>query len=188
MFDEHLLITENPDEASVNFLFRRNIAMSHYVSARVNFFSGLPDSACLLAQQSIEIFIKGIFSVLEITPPKTHNSLELLNTISSAHPKLSQLQNNPKVRHLLSQLSNGYRFLRYGQAKSTIDASWVICVLDETVLALRDAYVELIKEPKSKFFVPENMQTLFLKDNKFFKSTDIVDHPMASYAPFFPQS
>ncbi len=161
-------------EGALAFLFLYRIGLQHYVTARVALENDLEESGCLLAHQSIETLVKAIARLEpEKEQPWGHDLAQLLKETVGTVPQFKQMLENQKLINFFLQLSNAYKWKRYGEAKSDMDIREIIQLLDEAAAKLKQTYLATIKAPPTKLYVPEKMRGDFLKDNKCFGPDDI---------------
>jgi HEPN domain-containing protein len=176
--DQELFKCDELDD-TLAFLFLFKIAFQHYVLARVALKNGLVETGCLLAQQSVETFIKAI---MRLVPRKErgHNLITLLEQGKKETLPFEEILKDDKKRCFLIQLEKAYLHMRYGEAKYTIATRSVIELLDELASVLRSTYLEKIKAPETKIYIPESLREDFFNDNKFFRISDVSNSPLAS--------
>lgn len=181
--NSHEILKVEKGNTIVVFVLMYGIALQHYVAARVSLMTGLVEPGCLLAHQCVEVFIKAITRLEpQADQPWGHDLNSLLKEANIIVPKFSELIANEGLRIFLDNLDNVYKWKRYGEAKSTMNSSEVVKILDELVNKLRVIHAETIKGSVSKLYVPEELKAIFLKENSVFDDSKITSHPLASFA------
>jgi len=184
-------IERSNDPHLPKFLILFGIARQHYLVARIAFQNNLADTASLSAQQCIEAFLKAIMLLhWESFKPKEiwgHNIIGLLSRASKVVPELGKIIGNIKAKYFLDNLIEAYNSMRFGEAKSTVEAPEVIQVLDEIAFQLLKIYTETITkkplEERNLLYVPDSLRDKFLSENRFFKETAITNNLLALYTP-----
>lgn len=149
--------------------------------ARVSLSNNMTEPGCLLAHQSIEAFIKAIARLEpNARQPWGHDLVELIKEVNKIIPHFNKIIENEAKIFFLSQLHNVYLWKRYGEAKSTIGTG-VIQIMDEILSELKQIYLDVMKAPSTKIFIPESLKETFLKENSYFKENDITSDPLASF-------
>jgi HEPN domain-containing protein len=168
------------------------IARQHYVIARVSLQQGLIDSGCLLAEQSVEMFMKSILN-LRNKSEGHHILLRLLRRGRKKFPYFDNLLNDKKKLYFFENLDEIYFSVRFGEGSANVKSPELIQVLDEVVFNLDKTYrEEMIKNiivhtagavrdrtRKCLLYVPGSMKEAFLLRNKYFGEKDISSDFMA---------
>ena len=97
-------------------------------------------------------------------------------------PKFIGLINDKELNIFLDNLSNVYKWKRYGEARSTVNSLEVAKLLDRIVDKLRIIHSETIKGSVSKLYVPDDLKQTFLKNNEVFNASKITSYHLALFA------
>jgi HEPN domain-containing protein len=170
----------DPNFGDARWLFLRSVARQDYVVARVTLFEGFAEVGCMLAQQSIEAMLKAIIA-LHHKKKATHDLKYLLQLSRDYIPFADEILKNPDMVHLLDGLFAGYRMMRYGEAKYSVQSDRIVRLLDELIFKLDKLYAETIKGSFGSLFVPDSMRETFLRDNHFFMSDMVTSNPLALF-------
>ena len=192
-------LTFQKEKTPITFLLAWHIAREHYVMARVSFQQGMTYPSCLLAEQSVEMYIKAILQ-LDHESKNTHDLPKLLLLGREKIPYFDKILNDPKLLYFVQQLKDSYFQMRFGEVGFSIKVNELIQVLDEVVFNL-DKYYRETSQPlivqrvrttlkdgvttssyehhESPFYVSTAMKEAFLRDNKYFSEKDISDNFMA---------
>jgi HEPN domain-containing protein len=168
------------------------IARQHYVVARVSLQQGLTDSGCLLAEQSIEMFIKSILN-LQNKSEGHHILLRLLRRGRKKFTYFDNLLNDKKIRYFFENLDEIYFSVRFGEGRADVKSPELIQVLDEVAFNLDKTYREEMvtniivhsagavrdRTRECPLYVPDSMKEAFLLRNKYFSEKDISNDFMA---------
>ena len=192
-----LNVTPTSDAFAYRNLF--DIARKHYVSARVCLVNGMTESACLLAQQCIEAYLKAIAHARNLTKPEIycfettevgkipiwgHDLVKLVQYLSADSSTLNSLLANPSKRDFLDQLKNAYESMRYGEANSAVVYATLIQQLDESVQLLDEVYHKKMNiSTRTLLGVPTALQDNFLLQNKVFQKSEITNFTMSNLVP-----
>lgn len=196
-------LTIERSKTPISFLLTWHIARQHYVVARVSLQQGLTDSGCLLAEQSVELFVKAILH-LQSNIEEAHYLVKLLRRGKGKIPYFDKLLADQKMLYFLEGLNLVYNTMRFGEGKSSVKSLELMQVLDEVAYNLDKTYRDMasghvvqrasvtVKEgvqttsyeaKATPLYVPDSMKEAFLKDNKYFGETDISNDFMAK-VPF----
>ncbi len=177
---EEFFTVEQGNKVMAVFFLCSNAAQ-HYVAARVTLQNFLVLPGVLLAEQSIETFIKAIIRT-QGKHKYVHNLVELLSQWQNRVPYFQQLLTDQRMVNFLTQLENAYKLMRYGEAKSHINTAPVVQLLDELAFNLRTTYYGMMNvQDVPPLFVPQQLQHVFLRENSFFTADDITAQSIASY-------
>jgi HEPN domain-containing protein len=192
-------LTIEKTKTPIPFLLSWHIARQNYVAARVSLQQGLTDSGCLLAEQSVEMFVKAILH-LQSNSEEAHYLVKLLKRGNGKIPYFDKLLTEPKLLYFIENLNLAYNIMRFGEGKSSVKNPELIQVLDEVAFNLDKTYRESARghvvqrvsvtikdgvqntsyEAKATpLYVPDAMKEAFLRDNKYFSEQDISNNFMA---------
>lgn len=165
------------------FLQSFHIAREHYVAARVCLQQspiGMSYPSCLLAQQSVEMFVKVILH-LDHKSMDIHYLPKLLERGKGKVAYFDKLLNDPKLFYFIQNLTLVNTKMRFGEAAFGLKQNELIQVLDEVAFNLHKSYLESMKhEGQIPLYVPDAMREAFLRDNKYFGEKDISNDIMAT--------
>jgi HEPN domain-containing protein len=159
-----------------------HIARENYVVSRFCLKQGLTYSGCLLAEQSVEMYIKAIYHLYNKCKD-IHYLPKLLENGKEKVPYFNKLLNDPKLAYFIKNLWLVYKHTRFGETGFKIEADEVIQVLDEVVYNLDRSYQEIVSPTDkeiSPLYVPNSMKTEFLRNNRYYSEKDISNNIMAS--------
>ena len=183
----------------ISFLLAWHIAREHYVIARVSFIQGLVYPSCLLAEQSVELFIKAILH-LDHKSKDIHYLPDLLKRGKAKIGYFDLLLTDERLKAFIESLSLAYGKMRFGEAGFDINTKELYLALDEVVYNLDRLYqtasqsrvvqrvravqkdgvtTQSYEKQKCFLYVPTALKEAFLRDNKFFNESDISDDFMA---------
>ncbi|MEX0616629.1 MAG: HEPN domain-containing protein [Candidatus Woykebacteria bacterium] len=168
------LISDN----TLQFLFLFGNADGYYISARYSLQCGWIAVGCSNAHQAIELYIKAILK-LNYQQKHGHDLVKLLKKYKSGEKYFTKLLQNKEYTELLQELSKAYLAFRYGEAGANSNSAKIIRILDEIAFNLRNIYLGNIKSPSTKLYIPNHARLEFLKENEFFKKTDLTNNPLA---------
>jgi len=172
-------LTIKEEKTPITFMLAWHIAREHYVVARVSLQQGMTYPSCLLAQQSVEMFVKAILH-LGHKSKGIHYLPELLERGKGKVPYFDKLMDDPKLSYFIRNLTLVNTKMRFGEAGFNIKSDELIEVLDEVAFNLDKSYREIIKHNgECPFYVPEAMKEAFLSHNKYFGEKDISNYFMA---------
>jgi HEPN domain-containing protein len=184
----------------ISFLFAWHIAREHYVMARVSFMQGMVYPSCLLAEQSVELFIKAILH-LDNKSKGTHYLPDLLKRGKAKIGYFDLLLTDERLKVFIESLSLAYGKMRFGEAGFDINTKELCFALDEVAYSLDRLYqttaqphivqrvravqkdgvtTQSYEKQKCLLYVPTALKEAFLRDNKFFNEDAISDNFMAS--------
>jgi HEPN domain-containing protein len=173
-------LTIQTNKTPIAFMLSWHIAREHYVVARVSLQQGMTYPSCLLAQQSVEMFVKAILH-LDHKSKVSHDLLELLKLGKEKVAYFDKLLTDPKLFYFIRNLAPVYFKMRFGEVGFTIKSDELVQVLDEVAFNLDKSYREIMKnEEKCPFYVPDAMKEAFLRDNEYFSEKDISNNFMAT--------
>ena len=195
-----LKVTPIGDQWAFRNLF--DIARNRYVAARVSLSNGMLENGCLLAQQSIEGYLKAIAHARNQVKPELyyfekkkdssktgktqiwgHDLNALVQALLPDNPRLSALT-SPQMHNFLNQLTDSYTSMRHGKATSGAVYATMIQQLDESAKTLEIIYhIKRNLKNETKLYVPKNLQQTFLHDNKFFDKSKITSFSMVGLVP-----
>ena len=114
--------TGNRSKASIQELESmraRELAIGHYVLARTSIFEGYLMSSALLAEQSVELYVKALIKFRGRWIPekmeKIHNPIALMK-MAKDFPEFTKILSNPERRRFLGELEGVYGTMRFGEA------------------------------------------------------------------------
>lgn len=171
-------------DSTGQFLYLFNNANEFYISSRYNLQEGYLIIGAVNAHQAIELYIKAILK-LGYKYERGHNLIKLLEKHKSKEKYFSELLQNDLLYGLLMELSSAYFELRYGEGGYEADNIKIIKLLDGIAYNLRRIYFQTIKSPFSKLYLKGNARLIFLKDNDFFKESDLTSDPLGVYGLVF---
>lgn len=173
-------LTIHKQKTPVTFMLSWHIAREHYVVARVSLQQGMTYPSCLLAQQSVEMFVKAILH-LDHKSKDIHYLPKLLERGKGKVTYFDKLLKDPKLSYFIQNLTLVNTKMRFGEVGFTIKSDELVQVLDEVAFNLDKSYREIIKhKEKCPFYVPDSMKEAFLRHNKYFSGKDISNDFMAS--------
>ncbi len=165
---------------TLEFLFLFSNADGFYVSARYNLLHGWVVPGCSNAHQAVELYIKSILR-LNHEKERGHDLIALLSKYKNREAYFKDLLENVAFSELLRELSAAYLVFRYGEAGAESNSSKIIDLLDEMAWNLRKIYLENIKSPSMKIYVPIEAKEDFCKNNKFFSDKDTTSNSLAQF-------
>jgi HEPN domain-containing protein len=160
-------------------------------------------SGCLLAEQSVEMFVKAILHMdnnSKIARSLGHNLLKLLEYGRRKVKYFDILLTEPKLKYFIQNLAPIYFKMRFGEVGFSIKNDELIQVLDEVAFNLDKAYQEtsqphIVQRARATMvngvtttsyerherplYVPTAMKDPFLRNNKYFGEKDISNNFMA---------
>lgn len=163
---------------ALRFQMLRSVARQNYVTARVAFTQLLAAPACILAQQSIEMILKAIIS-LNYQEKWGHNLKAIVESHAQYISRAKQILDNAKMVYFIENLVKAYELVRYGEAKYRIDADQATEALDELFFTLDKTWADTVKGEQGPLYVPEEVQKLFLRGNRFFTADKITHNTLA---------
>jgi HEPN domain-containing protein len=192
-------LTVQKGKTPIIFLLAWHIAREHYVMARVSFIQGMIYPSCLLAEQSVEMFVKAILH-LDHKSKDVHYLPYLLQRRKGKVAYFDKLLNDERLFSFVKSLSLAYSKMRFGEVGFSINVKELCLALDEVVFNLDKLYRETsqshivqrvratlkdgvttssYEHPECPLYVPTAMKEAFLRDNKYFGEKDISDNFMA---------
>lgn len=172
-------LTVQTDKTPITFMLSWHIAREHYVVARVSFQQGMTYPSCLLAQQSVEMFVKAILH-LDHKSKGIHYLPDLLKRGKEKVAYFNKLLKEPKLSYFIQNLILVNTKMRFGEVGYTVKSDELVQVLDEIAFNLDKSYREVMKnKEKCPLYVPDTMNDAFLRDNKYFSEKDISNNFMA---------
>lgn len=157
-----------------------HIAREHYVVARVCLQQGMTYPSCLLAQQSVEMFVKAILH-LDHKSKDIHYLPELLGRGKGKVAYFDKLLNDPKLSYFIRNLTLVNTKMRFGEVGFNIKGDELTQVLDEVAFNLDQSYREIMKNKEQcPLYVPDAMKETFLRHNKCFGEKDISNDFMTA--------
>jgi hypothetical protein len=161
------------------------------------------ESGCLLAQQSIETYLKAIahatnqfgtklyyFAKKEDTSQggKTriwgHDLTELIRALIADNPGLNVLLFDNQMNDFLKELTESYEPMRYGEATHSAQFEVLAQQLDKVVQILDSIYhTKMSLKTETKLYVPSSLRDDFLRENKVFPEPKITGFSMANLVP-----
>jgi HEPN domain-containing protein len=140
----------------------------------------MTDSGCLLAQQSVEMFIKAILH-LDHKSKGIHYLPKLLERGKEKVAYFDKLLNDPKLSYFIQNLTLVNTKMRFGEARSSVKGEELTQVLDEVAFNLNKSYLEIMKnKDQPPLYVPDAMKDAFLRNNKYFGEKDISNDIMTT--------
>ena len=129
-------------------------------------------SGCLLAEQSVEMFVKAILH-LNHKSKDIHYLPTLLERGKEKVPYFNKLLNDPKLSYFIQNLTLVYTNMRFGESTFSVNEDELIQVLDEVAFKLDKSYREIINREPCPLYVPDTLKEVFLRGNSYFdeKST-----------------
>jgi HEPN domain-containing protein len=197
-----LNIQEN--KTPIKFLLAWHAAREHYVVARVSLQQGITYSGCLLAEQSVEMFVKAILHLdnnSKIARSLGHDLLKLLEYGRLKVKYFDILLTEPKLEYFIRNLAPVYFKMRFGEVGFSIKNDELIQVLDEVAFNLNNSYRESAnphirqrarvsiknsvknasyEAQECPLYVPDALKEEFLRNNRYFSEKDVSNNMMAS--------
>lgn len=169
-------------DPSAEFLFLFSNADEFYISSRRALAYGWVSVGCSNAHQSLELYVKAI---LKLSHEKEygHDLVKILKKYKNRNTYFLSILNDARKVEFLNQLSEGYLTHRYGKAGSKSDSQQIIVLIDELAFNLRNIYLENIKSPSKKIYLPTKLKEEFLHNNQNFSSSDLTNNPLARLLP-----
>lgn len=159
----------NPTDDAWAFRNLFNIARNHYVTARVCLVNGMIESGCLLAQQSIETYLKAIAHATNRSGPKLyyfakkndpsqggkariwgHDLPRLVQTLFPHNSALNVLLSDKQMDDFLKELTESYEPMRYGEVTHSVQFEVLVQQLDKAVQILDSLYYEVEDRSRDK--------------------------------------
>jgi len=162
----------------LEFIFLFSNADAFYVNARHSLLYNWVAVGCSNAHQSIELYIKAILK-LNHEQEYGHDLVKLIEKYKIRDPYFSTILTNVQYVEFLNELSGAYLTYRYGEAGAEANIKEIIKLLDELVFNLRNIYIQNIKYPSNKIYVPDDMKNNFLADNANFTEAHIANNVFA---------
>ena len=161
------------------------VAREHYVVCRVALLSGYSISAFLLAQQSIEMYLKAMIKANgDGTTYNQHNLVDLLSK-GRKISGIAQIGRNPMQKKLLEELYVAYDKMRFGEDQGhTHDNVRVLRMIDELALSFEKMFKEkMYPSQRNLLYVHNLMRVFFLKENSYFTPSMITNNIMDHLLP-----
>ena len=149
----------------------RKIARDHYVVARVSLAVNYSITGCLIAHQSLEMYLKGIIRLFGGKPDGHYlDKLVGYGAFSLKIAELIEMAKNTEQMTLLKQLYEVYHFLRFGEdAGFFIENKNTVLELDAIVFLFEQMYAKKLNESRPpRLYVYETWKNRFLKFNDYF--------------------
>jgi hypothetical protein len=161
----------------------RSIAREHYVVSRVSLVCSYSISGCLLAQQAIEMYLKGII-IANGGTPRGHELIKLVGYgIMQRISGLEELSKNRDQMVLMKQLCAVYDSLRFAEDTGYFIANKnIFMFLDELVFFFEKMYADFLKQSDIKIYVHETMKNRFLKFNDYFTPEMVSNNSRTNHA------
>jgi HEPN domain-containing protein len=159
------------------------------------------ESGCLLAQQSIESYLKGIAHSTNLSgrelyyfkkedPSQTgkiriwgHNLTHLVQALLGDNSALGVFLSDKQMASFLEKLTESYEPVRYGEASPSAVFEILVQEFDRAVQILDGIYHEKMGiKAETRLYVPSSLRTDFLRNNKVFPQSKITAFPMANLA------
>ena len=159
-----------PVDLTIQVVDMRQIARGNYVVSRVSLVCGYTIAGCLLAHQSIEMYLKGIIRAYGRTE-RGHDLRRLVSAgVRLGIPGLDPIAKNKDQMTLLKELCSVYDTLRFSEESGyVIDNKNIVLFLDEIALDFERMYAEKLNEANPlHVYVHETMKDRFLKFNDYF--------------------
>lgn len=178
---DFLSIHEN--KTPIRFMLTWHVARENYVIARVALQVGMIYPSCLLAEQSVEMYVKAILSLSGKAPTKQerkHYIPKLLELGKDTVPYFKKVLTDAKLMYFIENLNLAYKNMRFGEVGFSAKANELIQVLDEVAFNLDLSYRQIMKNTNPcPLYVPDELQVPFLQNNKFFSEENISSGVMA---------
>lgn len=178
------------------------IARNHYVVGRVCFLNDLQDTACLLAHQSVELYVKAI---IRLAPERYyfankpdsaqsgkvrvwgHELRALIEVGLTVTPKLSDILSSQMACDFLDYLYIAYTKKRFGIA-SNLGRGNEVPIYDWIVRILDGAYLDQLgaNELEKRLYVPDSFREDFARSNHAFSESMISNDWGAKYLYTLP--